>query len=92
MSAPSLSHGVLIEIPVRSAVSSSMNSMLSLTTSGVMPVEEPTVSCSTEPSSWSSRGAIPISWLAILRISRASRALSTPIGQVWAQRRHRLQR
>jgi hypothetical protein len=50
MSAPSTSHGVLIEIPVRSAVSSSMNSMLSLTTTGVMPVEEPTASCSTEPS------------------------------------------
>ncbi len=92
MSAPSTSHGVLISMPVRSEVSSSMNSMLSLTISGVMPVDDPTASCSTEPLSWISFGTIPISIDAILRISRDSRALSTPIGQVWAQRRHRLQR
>jgi hypothetical protein len=36
--------------------------------------------------------AIPISWLKILRISRAMSALSTPIGQVWAQRLQTLQR
>ena len=69
-----------------------MNSMLSLTTRSFMPVEEPTFCCSTEPASCSSLTVMPISWLATLRISRASSALSTPMGQVWAQRRQRLQR
>ena len=32
------------EMPVRSVVSSSMNAMLSLTTAGLMPVEDPTLS------------------------------------------------
>jgi hypothetical protein len=42
-------------------MSSSMNSMLSLTTRAFMPVEEPTLSCSMEPFSWSSFGLMPIS-------------------------------
>ena len=92
MSAPTLSNGVSMGKPVRSAVSSSMNSMLSLTIIGVIPVEDPTWSWRTDPSSWSSLGTIPISMLAILRISLESRALSAPMGQVWAQRRQRLQR
>jgi hypothetical protein len=44
-----------------SVVSSSMNSMLSLTTRAFMPVEDPTLSCSIEPVSWSSLGLMPIS-------------------------------
>ena len=55
-SAPSTSHGVLTSMPVFSVMSSSMNSMLSLTTAAFMPVEEPTLSWSIEPLSWSSFG------------------------------------
>ncbi len=92
MSAPALSQGVLTVMPVFSETSSSMNSMLSLATSLFMPVEEPTFSCRTEPLSWSSFGAMPISWLKSLRISWVIKPLSTPIGQVWAHRRQRLHR
>jgi len=92
MSAPSLSKGVSTVIPVFSVTSSSMNSMLSLTTRSFIPVEDPTLSCSTEPDSWISLAAMPISMLNSLRISWPIRPLSTPMGQVWAQRRQRLQR
>ena len=56
------------------------------------PVDEPVRSCSIEPFSWISLGAMPISMLKSLRISCVSRALSTPIGQACAQRRQRVQR
>ena len=79
-------------IPVISDTSSSTNSMLSLTTKLFIPVEDPTSSCRTEPLSCSSFAWIPISWLNSFRISCPMRPLSTPIGQVWAHRRHKLHR
>ena len=49
-SAPSTSQGVSTLMPVRSVMSSSMNSMLSFTASEFMPVDEPTFNCNIEPS------------------------------------------
>ena len=80
------SNGVSTSMPVSSVISSSMNSILSLTTAGFMPVDEPTLSCWTDPSSCSSLATMPISMLKSLRISRVMRPLSTPMGQVWAHR------
>ena len=95
ISAPSTSIGVLYSVtpsPNRSVASSSRNSTVSRKGTLDIPVEEPVFSCSTVPFSCNGFGAMPISWLKILRISRASKPLSRARGQVCAQRRHKLQR
>ncbi len=91
-SAPSLLKGILTCMPVFSSMSSSANSMMSATPAGFRPVDEPVLSCFTVPRVCSSGIAMPSSWLKSLRISRVMSPLSTPMGQVWAQRRHRVQR
>ncbi len=91
-SASSTSNGVLASIPVSSSKSSSMNSRLSFTTTGFIPVELPTFSCSTVPFSCSSVGAQPSSWLNSFRSSWVISPLSTPTGQTCAHRRHMVHR
>jgi hypothetical protein len=69
-----------------------MNSIVSANAAWFMPVEAPTARCWTVPDLCTASGARPISWLKSFRSSRASSALSTPIGQAAAQRRHKLHR
>jgi len=49
MSAPSTSQGIVILYPAISAISSSMNSILSLAAKGFIPVDAPTSNCWTVP-------------------------------------------